>query len=363
MVSNAITVAKMVTGEIEEETEAQNQGKDQAARPRGVGGAAAARRLRGALASRLMIRNMTLLVVCKVPSKPLQRYRRPLRFSEAGLVLAADTRFTWKPEERGPADDAQKLWPLGDGCFAGYTGDCEVAERAILSVHAACGQNDKWDDLPYTVAALSSYLRFWWSDARRTRQPDDTVILLGARDRRQAAPQSRYKLFRFASNNDFAPQRRDGLLVEGSGKACLTHEVVDAEIDHFTRTRAGRARDTSDPMPVRMIAVAAMVAGMIDRVIHKGNVPSVGGETQIMTLAAGGLHAPRGSLSSDAGASWRSVTRHDDFHSYTDMVSGGKFTAPLLDGDGSFRKGAILEVRTRPGSITGKPQPGARAPR
>lgn len=181
----------------------------------------------------------------------------------------------------------------------------------------------------------------------------------------------RFKLYLLDCAEDFLPRERAGLVVIGTGEEYFNKEVVEKEIDHFTFGKASPVRsgykivlqdeqpalakrDPSDLIDVPMIAVAGLIASMVDRVVKKAGLEDVGGQTLLVTLSAQGMYTPHVVISSDQGASWRSVTRHDDFRSHTDM-SSGNFVGPLLDEKCRIRSGMLTKIRTQPGSITGKP--------
>ena len=160
-------------------------------------------------------------------------------------------------------------------------------------------------------------------------------------------------------------------MVIGTGEGYFNKEVVEKEIDQFTFGKAAPVRsgykivlrdgqpalakrEPSDLIDVPMIAAAGLIAGMVDRVVKEAGLEDVGGQTLLVTLSAQGMYTPHVVVSSDQGASWRSVTRHDNFRSHTDM-SGGDFVGPLLDDKCRIRPGMLTKIGTQPGSITGKP--------
>ena len=310
---------------------------------------------------------MTLLVAVKVPSKELNPKRRPLRFNEPGIVMVADTRFTWKSGKVTVRtdDDAQKWWPLGNWICAAYAGDSELAERALLCTRSACAHNGMWDDPDYTLGAVSKLLRYYNDEIGKQRRPFRTRVAMGLRN-----DKGRFKLYLLDCAEDFRPRERAGLVVIGTGEGYFNKEVVEKEIDHFTFGKAAPVRsgykivlrdgqpalakrEPSDLIDVPMIAAAGLIAGMVDRVVREAGLEDVGGQTLLVTLSAQGMYSPHVVISSDQGASWQSITRHDDFRSYTDM-SGGEFVGPLLDDKCRFRQGWLTKIGTQPGSITGK---------
>ena len=238
---------------------------------------------------------MTLLVGITVPSRRLNPMRRAIRFCEPGIIIAADTRFSYWPETR-TVDDAQKLWPLGDKAFAGYAGDVEVAERALLSAHVATRYHQQWDDLDFIVSALRSYLRFWHREVSYRRSVHPTTVLLGV-----ALPRGGWRLFRLCGDDEFRLRQRTGLVTTGSGKAAFDRAFV-REVDRFTRrwaaaTRSDSVRRTpSGSVDVPLLRVVNLIVSTADIVVAKEGLPTVGGWTQIITLSAEGMYSPEDSM-------------------------------------------------------------------
>ena len=288
---------------------------------------------------------MTLLVAVKVPARRLNPKKRPLQFSEKGIVIAADTRFSFRPGKR-TVDDAQKLWPLGDHAFSGYAGDVEVAEKALLSAYAALGHHRRWDDQRYITSAVSTYLRHWHQDASARRPVGPTVVFLGL-----WSSKGRGRLFTLHSEHDFHLHEHLGVITEGTG-ASHFETLFDQEVDHITHQWAASPRP-GDLMDIRIIDVALLVASSVDRTVQEAGLADVGGWTQMMTLSKQGMFAPR-AHAVDGEAKWRPITRRT-FRSYADMRARS-FEAPLLDENCRFRDGWLVRVGTHPGLITGQRQ-------
>jgi hypothetical protein len=325
---------------------------------------------------------MTLLVAAKIPSKRLNPKRRPIRFCEPGIVIAADTRFTWTwPNgQREVVDDAQKGWPLGNRTYAAYAGDAQLGERAILGARSACAKNKKWDNASYTLSALSKYLRRFAEEAEQNwRRPIEPTIVIVA-VRKAHGKKERFRLYRLGHDDAFEPREREWV-IEGDGRKYFEAEVLDKELDHFTRGKAAPAlsgyktvihdgqlalarRGPRDLIDVPLISIANLIGSMVGCVIDDGSIPTVGGLVQLTTLGVQGIIHPRITGSSDGGATWAPITRHEDFRSHTDMLhryTGGKeaeFVIPTLDEHCRFRDSAgwLTRIRTRPGSITGRPR-------
>ena len=269
---------------------------------------------------------MTLLVAVKVPAKNapikwLNPAKRPLRFTEPGIIIAADTRFSWNG--RGPTDDSQKLWPLGDRTFSGYAGEVCVAEKAVLSAFSALRHHGRCDDREFTILVTKKYLEYWEREARRDRAPGllgPTIVFVG-----HLTATGVPKLYRFASDEQFKPRERTGVLAEGTGRD-IYRRIWPAEVDHITWQwsaparsglkiveRDGRPeavrRDQDDFIDIPMLSVANMVGATADRAIHEAGRSDVGGGGQLMTLSEKGMYSPKAFGSSDRGATWRARRR------------------------------------------------------
>ena len=304
---------------------------------------------------------MTLLVAVKIPTKNLNPSKRPLRFIEPGIIIAADTRFSYRPGTK-VVDDAQKLWPLCDTAFAGYAGDVEISERALLSAHCAVRENRRWDDPGYVTSALRAYLRYWRRVFSARRKIWPIIIFLGLR-----TPNGRFKLFELRDDKNFDLLPRSGMRAEGTG-AERFKPVFDQEVDHITHGWAAPARSgykfvqgdagvemlprtPSDLIEIPMISVANLILAAVDVVVDKAGLKDVGGWTQLITLSERGMIAPK-ARRSRTGAEWVDITRHE-LRSRTEMT-GAEFEVPLLDGNCRFPKGARIKIQVHPGSITGR---------
>lgn len=312
---------------------------------------------------------MTLLIAIKVPSRELNPRRRPLCFTEPGIVMAADTRFSWTERSGriiGTSDNAQKGWPLGDRIYGIYAGDAEVAERAIFCTRSACNEHNKRDNAQYTLSALHKLLKYFSDEVRQPghRTVAPTVVVVGMCLPRARRPKA--KMFLLSYKTGFQPEERDGLLTEGTGSKYFTEEVLDREIDEFTRSKSSQLhprsntsrfsnRQPAELIDVSLLSVAGWIAFMADRVILEASLPTVGGQVQLTTIGPNGIYHPHAIESSDSGSSWRQLTRHDDFQGHTDM-RGSEFIGPLLDKHCNFRNGSLTKVRTTPGRITGWPR-------
>lgn len=306
---------------------------------------------------------MTLLVGITIPSRALNPKRRPIRFGEPGVIIAADTRFSY-PSGSRPVDDAQKLWPIGDRALGGYAGDVKVAECALQSAYTATRHHRLWDDLDFVAKTVRTYLRFWHDEYSRRRGVQPTTVLLAI-----APPRGRARLYRLSSGDRYRLRQRTGVEIAGSGTAAF-ERAFPREVDGYTRQWAASARSgydvvtgdggpvleprtTSAPFDVSLLDVVNLVVATVDLVVTKEGIPTVGGWTQVITLSAGGMAAPRARMSSD-DVHWRDATRHV-LQGQTE-IAGGSFDAPFMDERGRLDLGSKFVIRLSPGSITGRRQ-------
>lgn len=325
---------------------------------------------------------MTLLVATKVPSPWLNPKRRPIRFSERGIVIAADTRFTWEWRDGRLKldDDAQKGFPLGDWTYAAYAGDAQLAEWSILGTYSACKDNGKFDNLRYILRALNKYLEYFTNraEAEWGRRTEPTSVVVAAV--KATARKERLKLYQLNFDTGFRPLERERIVI-GDGRKYFESEVFDQEIDKFTKGKLSSARSSrksslqenedsrahrgkNELIEVPLLSVAGWIGDMVGRVIDDANILTVGGRVQLITLSGKGIYSPHVIRSSDGGKNWRGVTQHEDFRGHTDAirdftkVEQAEIVIPSLNEYGQFPDEirCLTKIRTRPGSITGRVQ-------
>lgn len=289
---------------------------------------------------------MTLCVAAKVPSKRLNPKRRPLRFIEKGLVLVADTRFTYPPGPR-VIDDAQKLWWLADWVIAGYAGDVEIAEPALLSVHNAI-EHHGWRKSVTIALAVKNYLRYWHRKVSDRRRATSVDVLLGIR-----SGNSRFRLYWLNSANGYRVQERDGIFQRGSG-ADSFKKAIEVEIDHFTSQWSAPARSgykledqegrvacvprkPSDLVDVRLIDVECLLMGTVDLIVQKAGLADVGGLTQVLALTKDGVYSPKGKRLGAVDGRWHDLTTRDvrsNLH-----IAQTRYKVPYMDGNCQIQGG------------------------
>lgn len=272
---------------------------------------------------------MTLCVAVTVPCTALNPMRRPLAFSERGIVLAADTRFTWLDGSR-IVDDGIKIWPLNDWAIAGFSGHVELGEAALFSMRLTLGD---WAFRKHDKIAegTRNWLRYWQRTVSRNRDPLPTEVLLAIYD----AGIDQFLLYVLSSQENFEATRREGVVPIGSGAARFK-QVFHTEVDWYTNqwsapVRTGlklvqigdmvavEPRQPDDREPVRLLQVAGLVVGTLDSVLQEADLATVGGLVQAFMLSKTGVVCTREVRRSEEG-SWYHITARD-LQSYSNMVS------------------------------------------
>jgi hypothetical protein len=164
---------------------------------------------------------MTLCIAATAPELFPRAYRRRLR-PEAGIVIVADTRFTY--EDDLPAqNDVRKVGVLAPWAIAGFSGRGQVAHPALGRLGDELAGVDPSTMSPTDLALRAgTHLREFWSTYAGRRRADwpepDTDVLIGARDTR-----GRFVLYALSGRTSqaprerFVPRRRNGAVAIGSG--------------------------------------------------------------------------------------------------------------------------------------------------
>jgi len=272
---------------------------------------------------------MTLCVAVTVPCKALNPMRRPLAFSEPGIVLAADTRFVWLDGSR-IVDDGIKIWPLNDWAIAGFSGDVELGEVALFSMRLTL-RDWRFRNHDKIAGGTRNWLRYHQRTVSRNRDPLPIEVLLCIHD----AGVDEFLLYVLSSQENFEPTRREGVVPIGSGAARF-EQAFPTKVDWYTHqwsapVRTGlklvqvgenvavEPRQPDDHEPVRLLQVAGLVVGTLDSVLQEADLATVGGLVQAFMLSKTGLVCTREVRRSKEG-SWYHITARD-LQSYSNMVA------------------------------------------
>lgn len=291
---------------------------------------------------------MTLVVAATMPSKALNPLRRPIRFPQPSVVLLSDSRFSFGACKK--ADDGFKLWPLSDSAMAGFSGDVEVAEAAIVSLRLTIEEH-RWS-VPEAIAeAASTWLLYWGECIASHRVVHTTHVLIAAYNRQRKRPY----LYRLFSHDGYAPARRSGVECIGSGAEQFRKEF-DKKIDKATHGWAEpcRIREElghtvgigADGKPVWIplernfledippIEVVEPLSEVADTLARDEALKDVGGLLQIVILSEHGLTPIKQQKRSGSSGEWSALTAAK-LRSLSEMI-GRKYIIPRMSADGSL---------------------------
>lgn len=270
---------------------------------------------------------MTLCVAVTVPCKALNPVRRPLGFSEPGIVVAADTRFSWLDGSK-VVDHGIKTWPLSYWAIAGFSGDVELGEAALFSMRLTLRELG-FRSHDRIVQGTRNWLLYYERTFSHSRDVLPTEVLVCTYD----AGIVRFFLRVLSSQDSFTPRRREGVSPIGSGVARF-RQAFRSEVDHYTSqwaasARAGRLVQVGkhvvfepwrpgDRGNVPLIGVASLVVATLDSVLQKADVARVGGLVQAFILSKTRLVTVRNRRRSHEGT-WEDVTAQE-LRAYSKIV-------------------------------------------
>lgn len=288
---------------------------------------------------------MTVCIAVTVPCKALNPLRRPLEFSEPGIVLAADTRFSWVDDSRvvKVVDDGIKIWPLSDWAIAGFSGDVELGEVALFSMRLSLRRLGFRN---HNKIAQGTQTWFLYYERNLGRDPKPTEVVLCTYD----AAIDGFFLYVLSSQDSFRPKRREGVWPIGSGTKRFI-QAFRGEVDHYTSrweasAQAGRlvqigenvafeAWKPGDCYSVKLIEVASLVLATLDSVLRKADLATVGGLVQAFMLLNTGWVILGSRRRSDEGT-WEDVTARD-LRSYSE-VDHRRYEIPRMREDCSIEE-------------------------
>lgn len=249
---------------------------------------------------------MTLIVAVKVPNKELNPYRRPLDFSEAGIILAADSRYSFA--HNAPDDYGRKIWKLSSQALAAFSGpNVEMLEKSLTGTQLALKKH--FFTKHNQVAQVVQHWLLYWQDRVPNSQikeykKSDTAVLLALHD----ISAMRFYIYLLSSKNNFSPLLRDGIVSIGSGAGKFT-EFFKKELDDYTKAESAPAklpikffqgadnkvlvvaRPPNELIPVSLWNLHGFVLGAVDSFIEKAQLPTVGGFVACASISCEGIYA------------------------------------------------------------------------
>lgn len=285
--------------------------------------------------SNLKSKKVTLLVAVKVPTKHLNPNRYPIRFTEKGIVLAQDSRFTY--DGGGCVDNGRKIWPIEDFAVAGYSGDVEIAEHAIAATQHTI-KHYNWKSRKKITIVLRNWLRFCQDKVGRKIH---TVVFLGIRTEKGS-----FKLFEFNSGENYKPKERDGVISGGSGADSFNNaikiEINDSSKIWGKRSKYGKLAKVEgkttyfppkpgDVADVNLTEVGNLIVSTTNLVIDKIKPGGVGGFTQQYFLTIEGLQTGMGYLNRKNGPKWEKITADPNTLKSNSTISKVTYDIPFMD--------------------------------
>lgn len=245
-----------------------------------------------------------------------------VRFVEPGVIIVADSRFSYDPPTRPPKDDGQKVAALSDFFISGFSGDVQVAHSALNKLAALKLR-------PRVVASKATDLlvkSMKQEAAKPTREPPGaTEVLLAVR-----YDSSDIRLYHLASDLGFVPKRVESTKVIGDDAAVKEFdEVLRQQFEDMlwawglralgprafkpgTDQRYEDLRDApAEPNDVYDVpwheALNTATSGMVE-VLSNTKLTSIGGKVQARSITSRGISKITILMSKDDGSTWEKVS-------------------------------------------------------
>ena len=282
---------------------------------------------------------MTICIAIKIPCKELEHKKLPIKYNP-GVIISADTRYLSANTE--VADNGIKIWTLSKFTVAGFAGDVELAEKSLIGAKFAIEDLSliRHEDISNIVQKWLLHYHNKLLKSRPDISPTEIVLSI------YNTSTKRFYLYLLTNENDFTPQRRDGILAIGSGsneiKKYLEKEIENHNA-HLSKTDTGLKtvqtkgglsvlpRTEDDMIELNLMDVSVIVTISLDELIKTSGLSSVGGLTQNYMLIESGVIPIHGKYSDDGGKTWKNGTARD-LEGYADKKRR-KYLIPRMNKD------------------------------
>lgn len=187
--------------------------------------------------------------------------------STEGIVVIADSRVTWGPEEHGRFQDTlQKIVPLGEGLVLAFAGDIRAVDRIIKELRGRIAKKGQLKVARKLAAEVPRIAKHFYNVHKSKNAGTSGVsILLAGRE-----AGGKTGLWVFQSPEFTAQPIPEGTVIIGSGQAAGQYLAA--------------SMPPVPPTPTLKQRADALMVGL-ESALRKAGVPTVGGMFQILTIS------------------------------------------------------------------------------
>lgn len=250
---------------------------------------------------------MTLAIGAKYPWGELNKLFTPTTKPPNAIILASDSRWTYKSETESHYEDVgTKLFKIDNHVGAVYAGASEVGEKCLTELRWQLSRGGEPSSQLGREFAQQTFLREYRHYIASKKLSHDECphlyILIGAVTHRGEA-----ELCLFEHRDDFEPKPLDNPKAIGrdntveSFKRLLNNELKKQVADELSLRQRLAEMPIAVPlqMPIEPHRVAIIVTALLNKIIESESDSTVGGKIQCAVITAQEFSLPKISYSPD----------------------------------------------------------------